>query len=146
MFQAPASGQQVVGDVEHVVAVVVGQVDLQQAEMTVDGLGQSEFADHQMHRPDAARGRGPHAAGNFVMDIGGRHDGLVAAAVVVLVQAASDLPLASFDLMAYLGIHSKTSVRWGEVVLGTHHKPHKTPKVFGLFLLQVNPTAPGSLG
>ena len=78
-----ASGQQVVGDVEHVVAVVVGQVDLQQAEVAVDGLVKSELADQQVHGPDAAGGRGPRAIGDFVMDVRGGHDGLVATAVVL---------------------------------------------------------------
>ena len=66
MLQASAPRQQVVGDVEHVVAVVVGQVDFQQAEIPVDGLCQPELAYQQLHRADAAGGRGPRAVGNFI--------------------------------------------------------------------------------
>ena len=41
---------------------------------------------------------GPRAVGDFVMDVGGRHDRPVASAVVIPVQATGDLPLASLDL------------------------------------------------
>ena len=38
VLQTRSSGQQVVGDVEHVIGVVVGQMDLQQPEALVDRL------------------------------------------------------------------------------------------------------------
>ena len=133
VFQTPAPGQQVVGNVEHMVAVVVGEVEFQQAEMAVDRLGESELADQQVHGPDAAGGHGP-PIGDFIMDVRRRHDGPVTATVNILVQAAGYLPLALCDLFAYLGIHSKTSVRW-VVVLLTPIQPQKTPKVFGFLCL-----------
>ena len=51
MFQARAAGQQVVGDVQHVVGLVVGQMDLQQAEAAVDGLGEPELPHQQCMAP-----------------------------------------------------------------------------------------------
>jgi hypothetical protein len=82
--------------------------------MLIDRLDQSGLADHEVHGGDAAGGRGPRAIGDFVMDVRGRHGRPVTAAVVIPVQATRDLPLASFDLLAHLGTHSKTSVRWGD--------------------------------
>ena len=97
-FQALASGQKILGDVEHVVIVVVGQVDFQHAETEVDRLVEPELADQQVDQPDAADGRGLRAVGDLVMGIDDRHNRPVASAVVILVQAAGDLPLASIDL------------------------------------------------
>ena len=56
VFQAGSAGQQVVGDVEHVVGIVVGQMNLQQAEVAVDGLVKPEPLGQQMNGPDAAVG------------------------------------------------------------------------------------------
>ena len=120
--------------------LVVGQVELQQAEAAVDRLVEPELAGQQVDGPDAAGGGGPRAVGDFVMDVGGRHHRPVAAAVVILVQAAGDLPLASLDLLAYLGTHSKT-LRSGPWSLFTPLEPHKTPKVFALFMCARSRTA-----
>ena len=142
VLQARSAGQQVVGDVEHVVAVVVGQMDFQQAEALVDGLIEPELPDQQVHGPDPAVGGGPGAIGDFVMDVGGGHDGPVTSAVVVFVQPPGDPPLALFDLFSYLGVHSKTSVRgvkgFGNIPL----KRPRTPKVFEFFrqTTQANPS------
>ena len=110
VLQARSAGQQVVGDVQHVVGLVVGQMDLQQAEVAVDRLVEAQLSHQQVDGPDAAVGGGPRAIGDFVMDVRGGHHRPVASAVVVLVQPPGDPPLASFDLFSYLGIHSKTSV------------------------------------
>jgi len=118
VFQTRSASQQVVGDVQHMVGLVVGQMDFQQ----VEGDGRS---------PDRARAFGPagawlqfrrggrsRAVSDFVMDVRGSHDGPVTPSVIVLVQALYDPPLASFDLFSYLGVHSKTSVlRNGDVVV-----------------------------
>lgn len=113
MFQACPTGQQVVSDVEHVIGIVVGQMDFQHPQMLVDQLVESQPPHQQVHSPDSAVGRGPCAIGDFIMDVRGGHDGPVISAVVVLVQPLGDPPLASFDLFSYPGTHSKTSVRWG---------------------------------
>ena len=133
MLQAGSSGQEVVGDVEYVVGLMVGQMDLEQAERGVDRLVQAELLDEQMDSPDAAVGGRPGAIGEFVVDVRGGQDGLLAAAVVVLVQASQDSPLAFLDLPSYLGTHSKTSVRRGKGLVCVLLKPPKTPKVFESF-------------
>ena len=59
VLEAGAVAQGVVGDVEDVVGLVVGQVELEQVESLVDGLGQAEFADQELDGADAAAGDGP---------------------------------------------------------------------------------------
>ena len=85
VFQASPPGQQVVGDIEYMVAVVIGQMDLQQAEMRINHLGQTETAGQQVHRTNSTMGSRPGAIGNFVMNVRCRHDGLVTTTIVALV-------------------------------------------------------------
>src|SRR5208283_4624560 len=93
-------------------------------------------AGQQVHRTNAAVGGRSGTIGNFVMDVRGRHDGLVTATIVVLVQSAGYLPLALFDLFSYLGTHSKASVRWVNVVLCTHHLTPTIAEGFRAFLFR----------
>src|SRR5208283_6020736 len=97
-------------------------------------------AGQQVHRTNAAVAGRPGAIGNFVMDVRGRHDGLVTATIVVLVQSAGDLPLALFNLFSYLGTHSKTSVRWVTWYCLHIMKPKKSPKVFEIFFARFTQT------
>ena len=108
-------------------------MDFQQAEAAVDGFVESEFPNQQVHGPDAARSGGARAIGDFIVDVRGGHDGLIATAVVVLIQATRDPPLALFHLFSYLGAHSKTSVPWVPGFCKTPIEPRKRPKVFEYF-------------
>ena len=49
IFQAGRVAQRVEGKVQHVVALVVRQMNLQQVQSTVDGVGQFQFAHQQQH-------------------------------------------------------------------------------------------------
>ncbi len=55
VFQAIAVAQGVVGQVQHVIAFVIRQMNLQQVQPAVDGLGQAEFLHQQPHRADDRR-------------------------------------------------------------------------------------------
>ena len=59
VFQARPSGEQVVGDIEHVVRIEVRQMDLQQAKASIDGLVKSKFLHQQVDGSDTSGGRGP---------------------------------------------------------------------------------------
>ena len=84
VFQARSPGQQIVGDVQHVVGIVVGQMDFQQTEVTVDRPIETELPHQQVDRADPPVGGGPRAVGNLVVDVGGGQDRPVASPVVVL--------------------------------------------------------------
>ena len=54
VLDASAPGQEVVGDVEDVVALVIGQASLEQVEVPVDALDEADLSGQQVDRPDAA--------------------------------------------------------------------------------------------
>ncbi len=146
VFQTGSAGQQVVGDREHVVGIVVGQMNLQQAEVAIDGLVQPEPLAQQMDGPDAAIGGCPHALSEFVVDVRGGHDRPVASSVVIFVQPPRDPPLASFDPFSYLGTHSKTSLlrNWGRCSHPQYVGKHRRFSSF--FIQRPKRTHRGSLG
>ena len=69
VLQARAAGQDVVGDVQHVVALVVRQMDLEQLHFRVDRLDQPDVPRQQMNRADAAAADGRVAVGHFVVNV-----------------------------------------------------------------------------
>jgi hypothetical protein len=71
VLQAAAAGQEVVGDVQDVVALVVGQVPLQQVEVVVDVPDQVELPGQEVDGSDAARGDSPCPVGQFIVDVTG---------------------------------------------------------------------------
>ena len=145
VFQAGSSGQQVVSDVQHVVGIVVGQMDFQQPKVTVDRLIEPHLLREQVHGTDAAGSGCPRAIDDFIVDVRGGHDRLVAPAVVVLVQPAGDPPLASFDLSSYLGIHSKTSVLRAKGCCCYPLYVRKCRRFSSFFVKQPRQALPGSL-
>ena len=57
VFQPRAVAQRVVGQVQHVIRLVIGQMDFQQVHAAVDGLDQAALAGQLVHHADAARRR-----------------------------------------------------------------------------------------
>ena len=76
VVEAGAVAQGVVGEVQDVVSLVVGEVELEQVESLVDGLGQAELPDQELDGADAAAGDGPGLGGDLVVDVGGGEDRL----------------------------------------------------------------------
>ena len=93
VLQAGAAGQEVVGDVQDVVALVVGQVALQQVEVLVDGVDQADLPGQEVDGPDAAGGDGPGPVGDLVVDVGGGHHRPVALRPGPVLDAVEDSPL-----------------------------------------------------
>jgi hypothetical protein len=109
-------GQEVVGDVQDVVALVIRQVPPEQAKAPVDVLDEAELAGQEVHRPDAARCDGTGPIGDLVADIGGGQHRLMRFDARLVLDPAEDSPLASVQLAVDIGVHSKTS--WGERLRG----------------------------
>ena len=57
VVEAGAVAEGVVGEVEDVVGLVIGEVELEQVESFVDGLGEAELLDQELDGADAAAGR-----------------------------------------------------------------------------------------
>ena len=108
IFQARAVAQRIEGEIQHVIALVVGQVNLQQVQSPVDGVGQPQFADQQQHRADAAVGHAPRALGQFVLDIGGPQHRPITPLAIRLVQPLLDPPLAGRQSSSYADLHLKS--------------------------------------
>jgi hypothetical protein len=109
VLQAGAACQEVVGDVQDVVALVVGQVSLQEVEVLVDVVDQAGPLGKEVDRADATGCDGPGPIGESVVDVGGGHHRLGAFDAGLVLQASGDAALASGELSADTGVHSKTS-------------------------------------
>ena len=115
MFEALSAGQEVVGDVQDVVALEVRQVPLEQVEVLVDVPDQAELPGQEMDGPDAAGGDGPGPIGDLVVDIGGGHHRLMPLDAGLILDPSGDPPLATVQLAVETGVHSKAS--WGRTVV-----------------------------
>ena len=67
MLQAAAAGQEVVGDIEDVIALVIRQMPLQEVEVPVDVPDQSDLAGQEVDGPDAAGGDAPDLLGYLIV-------------------------------------------------------------------------------
>ncbi|HMB04302.1 MAG TPA: hypothetical protein VKP69_11265 [Isosphaeraceae bacterium] len=123
VLQATDAGQEVVGDIQDVIALVIGQVPLQQVEVLVDALDQPGLAGQEVDGPDAAGCDAPDPLGDLVVDIGGSHHRLGAFDPGLVLQSAEDSPLASVQPAVDSGVPSKTS--WGRRVEG-----RESPRLF----------------
>ena len=88
--------------------------------MVVDVVDQAGAARQQEHGADAARREPPDAIGQFVVDVGGGHHGLIAFRSGPILDTVEDSTLAFLEdpavafsgLLGDSGSHSKTSVGW----------------------------------
>ncbi len=58
MIETRPAGQQVVGDVENVIGLGVGRIDLEDVDSSVDRLAKSELLDHLGDRAESSAGHG----------------------------------------------------------------------------------------
>ncbi len=114
VLQTGTFAQGVVGNVEDVIGLVVGQMDLEQNQPAVNGLGKPEPLREGMNGTDAAVGDAAIALADLVMDVAGGEHRPLAAFEVELVEASLDSALASVQLSAYLDFHSKSLAGCGD--------------------------------
>ncbi len=70
VVEASAVAEGVVGEVEDVIGLVVGEVELGQVEPLVDDFGEAELADERLDGADAAVGDRAGLGSDLVMDVG----------------------------------------------------------------------------
>ena len=68
MLQTPATRQEVVGDVQHMIGLAVGQPQLEEGAGAIDRLGQIKLLDQFLHHPQPAGRRGQYAICQFILD------------------------------------------------------------------------------
>jgi hypothetical protein len=105
--QAGAFAQGVVGEVEDVIGLVVGQVELEEDQAPVDGVDEAELAGQGVNGTDAPVGDAAVAVADLETDVGGGEHRALAAVEVGWGKAALGAALALGQLAAYLGFHSK---------------------------------------
>jgi hypothetical protein len=98
----------VVGEVENVIGLVVGKVELEQVQAVVDGVDEADLPRQGMDGPDAAAADTACAGGHFVVDVAGGEHGSLTATAVGAVETTSEAALAVGQLPAYLGFHLKS--------------------------------------
>ena len=109
VLQAGAAAHGVVGDSENVIGFVIGQVNLEEAELLVEGFVQAPVFDEPMDCPEAAAGDSAGALGDLVLDVAGGEDGLEGEGIPAFVEAALDSALAFLEPASENGTHLKSS-------------------------------------
>jgi len=113
VFEPLAAEQGVVTELEHMIALVIGQVTLEQPQALINGRDQSQLLHHQMHRAEAAVTGGATFVAEFVMDVAGGKHGEGLRAPLPRLEPALDSLLAFLELAAVKMAHLKCPfVRW----------------------------------
>jgi hypothetical protein len=128
MFDVGAPSEDVEGDVEDVVGLVIGEVAFEEVKVAVDVTDQAGPARDQEHGAETTGTEAVDAAGEFVVDVGSSHHGVIAFGAGAVLDAiedslttfAEDLAVSFSGLVALVfpgfardsRSHSKTSVVW----------------------------------
>src|SRR5512135_1198012 len=134
VVEAGAVAQRVVGEVQDVVGLVVGEVELQQMEPLVDGLGQAELPHEQLDGADAAADDRPGLGGDIVVDVGGGEDWVGRRCGDRTVESAADVALAGGVVSVWNRSHSKSPRGWamGSVCVDPMCRRHREISSFSL--------------
>ena len=141
MLELGAPGQDVEGDVQHVIGLMVGEMAFEEVEAVVDVGDQSGPAGQQEHGADAAGGQPLDPIGQFVLDVAGGDHGTFPLGPGTILDAAENSPLALPQFVEDIGIHSKASVVWNseDVCLPPLFQNHRG---FSSFFCQIRPSEP----
>ena len=112
MFEPGATGQEVQGDVQDMIGLVVGEMALEQMQVVIDVGNQSGPACQQEHSADATWAQPLDPITQLVMNVVGGDHGLLALGTGAVFDAAEDSPLASSQCVQDMRFHSKASVAW----------------------------------
>ena len=94
MLQAGAAGQQIVSNVEHVIRLVIGHVELEQLQAHVDAIVQTKRFDDLMDQADPSGCNGPGPLSQFIVNVAGGECRTMTPAIVAFIQAPLDTFLA----------------------------------------------------
>ena len=107
VLQTVPSGQNVIADVQHVIRFVIRQMNLQQVNIPVNGIDQSNLAGQQMNRTNPAAGDGAVAITDIVMDVACRQHRPGACLEPADTEPLGDASLASKPFCVCSVLHSK---------------------------------------
>jgi hypothetical protein len=133
ILQASTVAQGVVGEVEDVVGFVVGQVDLEDMEVSIKPVDEAQLTGEQVKGADAAVADAVAAVTDLEVNVAGGEHGFGATTEIGLVQAALDLALAVVELATYLLFHLKTLVTGVVKEPDNSSNTAEMPRVFEFF-------------
>jgi hypothetical protein len=125
VLQASAVTQGVVGEVEHVIGVVVRHREFEEVQVLVDRVDETDALRQQVEGADATMRQATGAVSELVVDVGGGEHGPLGIAEPFLVESAFDSALAVGQLLVYLGVHSKSLSAGGDGCSLQHQTPQK---------------------
>jgi hypothetical protein len=108
VLQTRAIAQRVVGQIKHVIGLVVRQMDFEQMQLLIDCVDETDASSQQMKSADTAMGQTAATVGDLILNVGGSEHRLVQIAQSFLVEPAFHSVLAIGELSVYLGVHSKS--------------------------------------
>ena len=112
VFQPSAVAQGVVGQVQHVIRLVIGHVDFQQVQAAVDGVDQSDLLCQPMHQADAAGANAADFVGQFDANVR-RCKHRLSLVDALAIQSPLDASLGLPQTFRYTVFHSKSSLLRG---------------------------------
>jgi hypothetical protein len=115
VLKTDSAGEDVTGDTEDVVALVIGQMDLEKMKTLVDILNETNVLGHEVNGPDAPRRDSTDTVRDLVLDIAAFQDGLGLGGSLLGIQATGDAAFAlAEDLLNVLLLHLKRAfeINW----------------------------------
>src|SRR5512135_8134 len=112
MLELVSPGQDVEGDVQDVIGLMVRQVPFEELKLLVDRGDQPGPTGQQEHGTNTAAGQPPDPISQFILDIAGGDHGRFALRPGTIFDAAENSSLALTQFVQDIGIHSKASDRW----------------------------------
>src|SRR4051794_6340236 len=119
MIQARSARQNVVGDVQNMIAFVVRQVDLEHVYVLVEGLNQPTLAGEELDDANAAAPDPARTARDIEMNIAGGEHGVVAWRAIAIAKSSGDAPLAAKQFLGCSIAHSKRLLAYEVEGIGT---------------------------
>lgn len=112
MFKPVSARQDIEGDVQHMIRLMIRQMPLEQVETSVDVANQSRLSSDQEHGPDAAASQPLNPVGQFILNVAGGDYGAFLLRSGTILDPLEDSPLALSQLVEESRIHSKAPVSW----------------------------------
>jgi hypothetical protein len=120
VFDPLTAGEGVEGNVQDMVRLVIGEMDLEQVKIGVDVVNQAGATRQEEHGADAARAEALDAIAQFIVNIARGHHGYRAFPLWRIGQSFQNSPLpfleesllACFAFFSDSSTHSKASLSW----------------------------------
>lgn len=132
-MEASAVAKGVISEIQYMVGFVIREMNLEQMEASIDGIGEPDAIGEQMKSADAAIVDGVNAVGDIVVDVRGGEDGSIAAHGFGFVESSLDSALVSTEPLSYLDVHSKSLSAGGDEVSLLHSTPQKHQGISSFF-------------